>query len=100
MKYRENRVMKDFYCRICGKLNDKSKYFVIMESILPLAASVTDNVSRDIDRYPLSVVRGGYCGHVQLRESLDSNFYDDYLYTPSYANGFKKLHTNFCKQSK
>lgn len=79
--------MNNFKCRLCG---NRSGFFSVIETEVPLAANVTDEPQVGMKRYPLYVVRCNSCGHVQLKETLDASFYEDYLYTPSYASGFVK----------
>lgn len=84
-----------FQCRIC---NTKNEYYTILDTILPLAAKVMDTPPQGLEKYPLNVVTCNHCGHVQLKETLDIDLYDNYLYTPSYASGFVDYIKTFVDQ--
>ena len=86
----ENYSMCKFRCRIC-----KTTSFVpLFQWKLPLAAGVSDE-SVNGSRYSLEPVVCSKCGHVQLRETLDVNMYNDYLYTPSFSQEFQEYITSF-----
>lgn len=72
-------------------------YSTILKQVVPLAASVQEGPSENIKRYPLHVIKCLSCGHIQLRESVDVNLYDNYLYTPAYAKGFDEYIESFVK---
>ena len=82
--------MLDFICRIC-----KGKHYKELVSWeIPLAADVTEK-KENCKMYPIEPVICSDCGHVQLRETLDINMYDNYLYTPSYAGEFQQYVEKF-----
>lgn len=85
--------MDNFKCRVCGA----GGYSTILKQVVPLAASVQEGPSENIKRYPLHVIKCLSCGHIQLRESVDVNLYDNYLYTPAYAKGFDEYIESFVK---
>lgn len=88
------KVKDDFVCRICKG----GGYSTIVEKTVPLAAEVHNEPSKKIRRYPLHVVRCLKCGHIQLKEAVDADLYDNYLYTPSYAKGFVEYIDNFVEE--
>lgn len=75
-------------CRICGK--EEFTKIVNWENI-PLSADVLDEISEEglgEDVYPLDVYLCKECGYVQLLDIIDSEIYENYLYTPSFSKEF------------
>lgn len=84
--------MCEFHCRICG--NKGQKYRSLFQWNLPLAADVRENPT-SCKRYPIEPVVCTECGHVQLKETLDVDMYDNYLYTPSFSKEFQEYIEEF-----
>lgn len=94
--------MCSFKCRIC---NGKT-YESLFRWSIPLAADVRSQPENG-ENYPIEPVVCKECGHVQLKESLTVNMYDEYLYTPSFSKEFQDYVTVFadsisqmCKEGK
>ena len=82
--------MCNFKCRIC---NGKT-YEPLFRWNIPLAADIR-NQPENGSSYPIEPVVCKECGHVQLRESLSINMYDEYLYTPSFSKEFQQYISSF-----
>lgn len=84
--------MNEFCCRICGSRGEK--YHSLFQWNLPLAADVRDKLI-NCERYSIEPVVCTECGHVQLKETLDVDMYDNYLYTPSFSKEFQEYISEF-----
>ena len=81
---------KIFKCRLCGMSDYKTIFF----TDTPLSGKYSI-IGEESDKYPLHVVFCKNCGHVQLANEISVNFYENYLYTPSYSNEFQNYIKNF-----
>lgn len=84
--------MGEFCCRICGSKGEK--YHSLFRWDLPLAADIKDKPI-SCKRYSVEPVICTECGHVQLKDTLDIDMYDNYLYTPSFAKEFQEYISEF-----
>ena len=83
--------MCKFFCRICER---EQRYRSLFQWMLPLAADVRDKQVK-CERYYIEPVVCAECGHVQLKETLEIDLYDNYLYTPSFSKEFKQYVSEF-----
>ncbi len=77
--------MSEFKCRVCGGEAYKS----LFQWRIPLAADIKEKPGT-YEKYPIEPVLCSSCGHVQLKETLELNMYDNYLYTPSFSKEFQE----------
>lgn len=82
--------MKKFQCRICGS----QEHDTLFQWAVPLAADVKDEPTNSI-KYPLEPVICKSCGHVQLKDTLHMDLYENYLYTPSFSKAFQDYIAQF-----
>lgn len=85
--------MCKFRCRICGRWQEQ-KYRSLFQWSIPLSADIREQ-SVSCKRYPIEPVVCMACGHVQLKETLKIDMYDNYLYTPSFSKGFQEYIAEF-----
>lgn len=84
--------MGEFCCRICGSKGEK--YYSLFCWNLPLAADIKDKPT-SCKRYSVEPVVCTECGHVQLKDTLNIDMYDNYLYTPSFSKEFQEYISEF-----
>lgn len=84
--------MGEFCCKICGSKGEK--YHSLFCWNLPLAADIKDKPT-SCKRYSVEPVVCTECGHVQLKDTLDIDMYDNYLYTPSFSKEFQEYISEF-----
>lgn len=85
--------MQKFTCRICsGKT-----YQSLFQWRIPLPADMKERPEGCI-KYPIEPVICENCGHVQLKETLSVNMYDEYLYTPSFSTEFQEYINTFANK--
>jgi len=77
-------------CRICESIDvDIVLHF---DEVPRNIERLLDSTSRDWDKpVELNVYQCGVCGHVQLAEQLEDDFYEDYLMTHSHAKKMQEF---------